>query len=82
MAGASAPSAEFSPSAAADIGEGEANEMSPHTPWSKHVSFLPALGEEVRPEGHTILAVAAPNGENEWITTLYEQIKAVPGAGK
>jgi hypothetical protein len=44
--------------------------MAPHSPWSKLVTFLPPLGEQVSPEGHIHLVAAARHGENAWISLL------------
>jgi hypothetical protein len=44
--------------------------MAPHSPWSKMVTFLPPLGEQVTREGHIHVIAAARNGENAWITLL------------
>jgi len=44
--------------------------MAPHSPWSKLVTFLPPLGEQVTREGHIHLVAAARHGENAWITLL------------
>ena len=44
--------------------------MAPHSPWSRLVTFLPPLGEQVTREGHVHLIAAAKHGENAWITLL------------
>lgn len=45
--------------------------MTPHSPWSKHVSFLPPLGEQVTAAEHLHLVAMAKNGENRWISLLH-----------
>jgi hypothetical protein len=44
--------------------------MAAHSPWSKLVTFLPPLGEQVTSEGHVHLVAAARHGENAWISLL------------
>lgn len=54
--------------------------MAPHSPWSKNVSFLPPLAEEVKTGGHTHLVAMAKNGENAWISLLHSQARKVAAA--
>jgi hypothetical protein len=51
--------------------------MAPHSPWSKLVTFLPPLGEQVTSEGHVHLIAAARNGENAWISLLDGEARKV-----
>jgi len=51
--------------------------MAPHSPWSKQVTFLPPLAEQVTSDGHVHLLAIAKNGENEWISLLHPEAKAV-----
>ena len=57
-------------------------DMSSDTPWGTRVTLLPPLAEEER-DGHTIaLTVAARNGENAWITVLFEEVTALTGGSR
>ncbi len=52
-------------------------ELAPKSPWSKQVTILPPLGEEVTKDGHVHVAAMARNGENAWISLLYREARAV-----
>jgi hypothetical protein len=52
-------------------------ELAPRSPWSKQVTILPPLGEEVTKDGHVHVAAMARNGENAWISLLYREARAV-----
>ena len=52
-------------------------ELDPASPWAKRVSLLPPLAEQVDRDGHVHVAVAARNGENEWIGLLHRQARQV-----
>lgn len=52
-------------------------ELSPKTPWAMRVSLLPLLDEQVTKDGHSVLAAAARNGENEWISLLHREATEV-----
>lgn len=47
------------------------------SPWSRHVSFLPALAERTTLHGNVLLVPAAKNGENAWIALLHREAEAM-----
>jgi hypothetical protein len=52
-------------------------ELAPASPWSKRVTILPPLGEQVTRDGHVHVVAMARNGENAWISLLYREARAV-----
>lgn len=48
-------------------------EFDPASPWSTHVTFLPALSGRSPDASGVLLAAAARNGENSWIELLHGQ---------
>lgn len=52
-------------------------EFAPASPWSKKVTIMPPLGEQVTRDGHVHVVAVARNGENAWISLLYREARRV-----
>lgn len=63
------------------LGEGELDlvlgEFERDGPWSLHVHMLPALARDRVAGRETVLAAAAPSGENGWIKLLDREARAL-----
>ena len=51
--------------------------FAPASPWSKRVTILPPLAEQVTRDGHVHVVAVARNGENAWISLLYREARRV-----